>query len=244
MSHTPDSCRGFSTVMYRTDGYPQRRVETIEHTKRWRSMRNMNHISTLIRQDIQRLSGGRISSLVEIDGEQIRLIASARRRKSIQAGMRDGMLELSVPSVMSDYEIIDSARRLMAKVKAKESSRRRIESDPALMQRALHLAQVWLNNEVRPNSVVWSDRQNKRWGSCSIQSKAIRLSTQLHGLPQWVIDGVLIHELAHLKYPDHSQAFRDFTRRYPRTLEADAFLDGMTYAQHRGGDEAFPTAYD
>jgi hypothetical protein len=59
-----------------------------------------------------------------------------------------------------------------------------------------------------------------------------------------VIDGVLIHELAHLKYTGHGEDFQTFTRRYPRMAEADAFLEGVTFAQRREPGTPFPNAYD
>lgn len=208
------------------------------------SMKGMNTISTLVRENIQQLSGGRVASVVEIDGEPIRLIASSRRRKTISASVRDGMIQLSVPMNMKDADIVISARGLIAKVKARQRRNQRFQSNPELFDRAVHLAQVWLNSEVHPTSVVWSDRQTTLWGSCTATTGAIRISTMLRGMPQWVIDGVLVHELAHLKYAGHGQEFQDFSRRYPKMAEADAFLDGVSFAQRRGQDEVFPNEYD
>ena len=207
-------------------------------------MKGMNTISTLVRENIQQLSGGRIASVVEIDGEPIRLIASSRRRKTISASVRDGMIQLSVPMNMRDAEIVRSARSLISKIKARQRRSNRFQSNPELFERAVHLARVWLKAEVHPTSVVWSDRQTTMWGSCTATTGAIRISTMLRGMPQWVIDGVLVHELAHLKYAGHGQEFQDFTRRYPRMAESDAFLDGVAFAQRRGDDTAFPNAYD
>ncbi|MDN5742942.1 MAG: hypothetical protein L0H02_05670, partial [Yaniella sp.] len=65
-------------------------------------MKDIDTISTLRREDIEQLSGGRIASIVEIDGETVRLISSARRKKTVSAKIRDGMIELSVPLQMRD----------------------------------------------------------------------------------------------------------------------------------------------
>src|SRR5699024_3515411 len=56
--------------------------------------------------------------------------------------------------------------------------------------------------------------------------------------------GVLVHELAHLKYSGHGQDFRDFAARYPRMSEVDAFLEGVSFAQDRGKGKTFPDALD
>ena len=207
-------------------------------------MKDMDTISTLRREDIEHLSGGRIASMVEIDGETVRLIASARRKKTIAAKFRDGMIELSVPLHMPDAEIVRSGRGLISKIKSRQPDSKRFRSNAELYARAQYLARVWLGSEVMPASVVWSDRQTTRWGSCTAATGAIRISTMLQGMPQWVIDGVLVHELAHLKYSDHGQEFRDFAGRYPRMGEGIAFLHGVSFAQHRGQGKTFPKAYD
>lgn len=207
-------------------------------------MKDMDTISTLRREDIEHLSGGRIASMVEIDGETVRLIASARRKKTIAAKFRDGLIELSVPLHMPDAEIVRSGRGLISKIKSRQPDSKRFRSNAELYARAQYLARVWLGSEVMPASVVWSDRQTTRWGSCTAATGAIRISTMLQGMPQWVIDGVLVHELAHLKYFDHGQEFRDFAGRYPRMGESIAFLHGVSFAQHRGQGKTFPEAYD
>ncbi|GAA2038062.1 M48 family metallopeptidase [Yaniella flava] len=198
----------------------------------------MTNTKTLTRKNIQTLSGGRTASIVEIDGEEIRLVASTRRAKTISATMLDDMIQLSVPEFISDEHIIRSARGLMSKIKNRQHHGDKAPSDQDLMDRALHLAKVWLGDQVEPSSVVWSDNQTTRWGSCTPSTKRIRISTMLRGMPQWVIDGVLVHELAHLKYPGHGKDFQDFTHRYPRMKEADAFLDGVSFAQHQIGKES------
>src|SRR5699024_3249864 len=199
----------------------------------WASMKDMDTISRLIRHDTERLSGGRIASVVQIDGEPVRLISSARRKKTVSASVRNGMIQLSVPVKMTDAQIIESARSLIAKIKAKQRQAQQFHTNPDLHDRALHLARIWLNNEVSPASVVWSGRQTGLWGSSRSANGAIRIPTMLRGMPQWVIDGVLIHEMAHRTYGGHGRQFQEFSGRYPRMAEADAFLDGVSFAQQR-----------
>ena len=102
------------------------------------------------------------------------------------------------------------------------------------MRRALELSARYFDDAVRPASVRWSDRQNSRWGSTTSSQGTIRLSSRLKGMPAWVQDGVLVHELAHLIEPGHGPRFRELVERYPRTKEADAFLEGVSFAQRQG----------
>ena len=49
-------------------------------------------------------------------------------------------------------------------------------------------------------------RQERRWGSCS-SLRNLYLSHRLIGAPSELVDYVIIHELAHLKFMNHSQDF-------------------------------------
>jgi predicted metal-dependent hydrolase len=58
---------------------------------------------------------------------------------------------------------------------------------------------------VSPRSVRVAD-QRSRWGSCSAKGD-LRFSWRLAMLPETILEYVVIHELAHLKQPDHSRRF-------------------------------------
>jgi hypothetical protein len=75
-----------------------------------------------------------------------------------------------------------------------------------------------------PHSVRWVSNQDSLWGSCTIDSGDIRVSDRLAGFPLWVIDYVLIHELAHLAVPRHSKSFWTLVNRYPKAERARGFL--------------------
>jgi len=53
-------------------------------------------------------------------------------------------------------------------------------------------------------------------------------------MPEWVLDAVVVHELAHLLESGHGPAFRRLVARYRRYAEAMAFLQGVTHATGRG----------
>ena len=75
-----------------------------------------------------------------------------------------------------------------------------------------------------PHSIRWSSRQRLRWGSCSAATGDIRISSRLAEAPPWVLDHVVIHELAHLVVADHSPEFHALTHRDPNAERAEGYL--------------------
>ena len=75
-----------------------------------------------------------------------------------------------------------------------------------------------------PTSIRWVDTMNERWGSCTPSTGAVRLSNRLAAFPAWVRDYVIVHELAHLTYGRHDEAFWTLVGRYPMAERARGFL--------------------
>jgi predicted metal-dependent hydrolase len=67
----------------------------------------------------------------------------------------------------------------------------------------------------------------QRWGSCTTTTGTIRLSDRLRDMPAWVVDYVLLHELAHLLEPGHNKRFWHWVDRYPRAERAKGYLEGV-----------------
>jgi len=145
------------------------------------------------------------------------VVRSAKRRKTVSAEVVDGVVRVRVPSWMNAAEIDLQVAELVPRLE------RRLRSEHVdLMARAERLARRFDLPE--PTLVVWSDNQRRQWGSCQVLSGEIRLSRRLADFPSWVVDYVLVHELAHLVHADHSPAFRQLVDRYPRAERARGFL--------------------
>ena len=88
----------------------------------------------------------------------------------------------------------------------------------------------------RPTSIRWVDGMRTRWGSCTPSTGAIRLSSALAPFPDWVIDYVIVHELAHLRVrrPQRRPSGAS-SSRYPRAERARGYL----IAKSGGEDETF-----
>ncbi|MET1062604.1 MAG: M48 family metallopeptidase, partial [Aeromicrobium sp.] len=70
-----------------------------------------------------------------------------------------------------------------------------------------------------------------RWGSCSSGDRSIRLSHRLRGMPPYVVDYVLVHELAHLIEANHSRRFWALVDAFPHATQAKGFLEGVSWQQ-------------
>ena len=84
-----------------------------------------------------------------------------------------------------------------------------------------------------PDSIEWSERQMTRWGSCTPANGAIRISNRLASTPGWVLDWVIIHELAHLEEANHGPRFQSLVDRYPLAERAKGYL--IAKAEHHPG---------
>jgi predicted metal-dependent hydrolase len=115
---------------------------------------------------------------------------------------------------------------MVARVERAEARRR--PTDDQLARRAATLSDAWLEGRAVPASVRWVDNQRSRWGSCTPADRTIRLSRRLQEMPDWVVDYVLVHELAHLIEPGHGPRFWAWVDRYPHCDRAKAWLDGYS----------------
>ncbi len=159
---------------------------------------------------------------------------SRRRRRTVAAYREDGKVVVLLPARMSRAEERQWVATMLAKLE--RSERRRRPSDEELMTRARRLDAAHLDGWAEALSVRWVDNQNSRWGSCTPEDRTIRLSRRLEGMPSWVIDYVLVHELAHLRVAGHSPDFWALVDRYPRAERAKGFLEGLSAAGQLGLD--------
>ena len=49
-------------------------------------------------------------------------------------------------------------------------------------------------------------------------------------MPAWVVDYVLLHELAHLIEPNHTGRFWQWVDRFPHAERAKGYLEGAAHA--------------
>ncbi|MFF5175440.1 M48 family metallopeptidase [Micromonospora sp. NPDC000089] len=156
---------------------------------------------------------------------------SQRRRRTVSA-YRDGeRVVVLIPDQFSRAEESEWVDRMLARLAAREG--RLARSDAELLDRASRLIDLHLADQgarAMPSSVRWVNNQNGRWGSCTPADRTIRISHRLQDMPDWVLDYVLLHELAHLIVPSHNSAFWALVGRYPKTERARGYLEGVAAA--------------
>jgi predicted metal-dependent hydrolase len=153
---------------------------------------------------------------------------SARRRSTVSAYREGDRTVVLIPARMSATEEQRWVTVMLDKLAAQES--RQMLGDDELAARAAQLSAQYLGGRAAPDIVRWVTNQNSRWGSCTPSEGSIRLSHRLQGMPEYVIDYVLLHELAHLLVPGHGPRFWKLLDSYPRTERARGYLEGVVAA--------------
>jgi len=153
---------------------------------------------------------------------EVKVIRSARRRKSVQARMVAGVLEVRIPAWMSAREENEAVQDMLARLEKKTGG---AKTDAALLQRAKQLNAQYLEGRAWIGSIRWVSNQNTRWGSCTTSTADIRLSNRLQQVPDYVLDSVIIHELTHTFIPRHGREFWQWADRVPYAERAKGYLE-------------------
>jgi predicted metal-dependent hydrolase len=164
---------------------------------------------------------------------EVEVVRSSRRKKSVSARIVDGRIVVRMPQWMSKAQEADYVKDMVAKL-----ARQQVVAEVDLPGRATALARRYRLPE--PRSVRYVGNQGTRWGSCTPSTREIRVSDRLAGFPGWVLDAVIVHELAHLVEPNHGPAFHALANRYPKQERAHGFLLAM---QLTGDDVGDPETY-
>ena len=160
---------------------------------------------------------------------QVRVIRSTRRKRSVGAQLVGNTITVTVPSWMSANETDKSVADMITHFERQRGTQRF-----DLPARARRLARQYDLPQVE--SIVWVSNMSARWGSCTASTSSIRLSDRMADFPDWVVDFVIVHELAHLVVPNHGPAFDALVARYPRSERAIGYLIAKSHAGDEPGE--------
>lgn len=145
------------------------------------------------------------------------MIRSTRRKRSVGAQMKGDVLTITVPSWMS------KAEEAVWRDRMADRYRRKVDADRIdLRERSTTLARRY--DLPRPREIKWADDMKTQWGSCTPSLSSIRLSGRLAAFPNWVLDYVIVHELAHLVVLAHNDEFWRIVHQYPKAERAIGYL--------------------
>jgi predicted metal-dependent hydrolase len=166
-----------------------------------------------------------VASQPALEPFSIEVRRSARRKRTVGAELIGDVLKVVVPSWMTPAEEAHWVDVMSGRFK------RRLSTDCIdLSERALSLSR---RHDLRtPLEIRWSDDMHTRWGSCTPATGTIRISSRLARFPDWVLDYVIVHELAHLQVFDHSPAFWQIVHRFRKAERAIGYLMAKSGEEH------------
>ena len=147
----------------------------------------------------------------------VEVVRSKKRKKTAQAYIVEGRLRVLIPAGLEP----DTEAGLVADL-VRRTTRRVASEGVDLRSRAAKLAKQY--GLPTPATIDWSNRQLRRWGSCTVSEGRIRISDRLASMPDWVLDWVILHELAHLLVPHHGPPFQQIVSQYQLGERAEGYL--------------------
>jgi predicted metal-dependent hydrolase len=164
-----------------------------------------------------------------LDGFTVRILSSARRKKTIAGRLLDWQtLEIRVPAGLPRSELDKAVTDLVSRMAQRRARQRSFHSDTDLQARAERLNRAHFGGALAWNSIRFVGNQNGRFGSCTPVRGTIRISDRLSQVPDFVLDYVVMHELAHLAEANHSPRFWDLVYRYDRVERARGYLMALS----------------
>lgn len=163
---------------------------------------------------------------VEQTFRSTRVIRSSRRRKTVAARVQDGVLTIYLPARISEEEARNWVERMTRRM-TQRVQRETLNDDADLQRRAARLNRKYFDGELRYSSIVYVTNQTSKYGSCSPGSRRIRISHRMASMPSFVLDYIIVHELAHLLEANHGRRFWKLVRRYPHAERAIGYLMGV-----------------
>ncbi len=132
--------------------------------------------------------------------------------------------------------VILSNKRITLIVRPGSSTEKRAELMHEWHKLLLHevvppLVQKWERKLKVSVSGYFLQRMKTKWGSCNHSAGNIRLNTELVKKPKDLLEYVIVHEMAHLIEPTHSECFiAILEEHYPSWREARAELNELPLA--------------
>ena len=159
--------------------------------------------------------------------EKIEIIRSKKRKKTVQAKVVENNLRIYLPVGLTQKEESEWIHKMKQQIQKKERKQKLNDSND-LQKRADKINKVYFEGKL-DFSIRFVTNQRTKHGSCTPSSNSIRISDVIADYPSYVQDYLIIHELAHLVYPDHSKTFWEKVNEYPYVERAKGFLHASDF---------------
>ena len=173
------------------------------------------------------------------DPIQVEIVRDGRLRTRVHWEWNGNQVRIRAPRGVPQRELDPMVAEIVDKVKRKRAQvRARADADLKAMARRIN--RKYFDNEISWHSIRWVSNMRKRLGSCTTGGPTdgdIRISDQAKGWPKWVVEYIVAHELAHRRYPNHSQAFWAYLNRYPQAERARGFIMGLAFQLGEDAEE-------
>jgi predicted metal-dependent hydrolase len=161
----------------------------------------------------------------------VEVVRDGRLRTRIHWEWNGNQVRIRAPRRVPQRELDRHVAKIVEEVQRKRAQVR-ARADTDLEARARQINRRYFGGEISWHSIRWVGTMRKRLGSCTAGGPTdgdIRISDRIKGWPQWVVDYVVAHELAHRKYRNHSKEFWAYVNRYPKAERARGFIMGLAF---------------
>ena len=165
------------------------------------------------------------------DPIDVEVVRDGRLRTRVHWEWSGNRVRIRVPRRAPKREVDRMVAEIVDEVKSKRA-RVRARADADLEAMARQINRKYFEREIEWHSIRWVSNMRKRLGSCTTGGPTegdIRISDRIKGWPQWVIEYVVAHELAHRKHPNHSKEFWAYLSRHPKAERARGFIMGIAF---------------
>ena len=145
---------------------------------------------------------------------------SKRRKKTLQAVLKGNTVKILAPFTASDTEINKLLDKFLKKLELKDII---LNNDRELLSRAQKLKKKFIP-DAPDFTIVFQESLKRTWGKCFTNQRKIVINPVLATYPKWVLDYVIVHEIAHLLVPNHGKEFRSLVNRFKLKERAVGFL--------------------
>jgi predicted metal-dependent hydrolase len=173
------------------------------------------------------------------DPIRVEVVHDGRLRTRIHWEWNGNQVRVRVPRGVPQRELDRHITEIVENVKRRRA-RVRARADKGLESLARRINREHFGGEISWHSIRWVGNMRKRLGSCTVGGPTdgdIRISDRIKDWPEWVIAYVVAHELAHRKFPNHSQSFWAYLRRFPEAERARGFVQGVAFQLGEDADD-------